>query len=351
MVYASDYYAFGSEMPERQLKFPSHGSPNYRYGFNGKEKDPEAAWGDTSYDYGFRIYNPRYARFLSVDPLTKSYPMLTPYQFASNMPINSIDLDGLEQLVAIRNEGQDKPIFYTVSDEDGRRAIETQFWLAFKNDLDPGKFIWLKGENEYKRSGSLYAPLFGTLNIDVRSAKTYLSFDPTPHKRIKRDFRIIESYQKFRQTYEGEQFEETLSNVALAGSMLITGGASSYVRLSGSAAKYLQSSFGKGIFDIVGQAIVKGDVNKIDISDAAASALVANGQLRNLIKSFADLTIEGGFSKENIKGVNDGLAEFGLRLVLDAGNSPMKDGAAKYVVDIIKKEQQKEIKSTISGSN
>ena len=36
---------------------------------------------------------------MSVDPLTKSYPMLTPYQFASNTPIAAIDLDGLESLV------------------------------------------------------------------------------------------------------------------------------------------------------------------------------------------------------------------------------------------------------------
>src|SRR5690606_27795529 len=32
----------------------------------------------------------------SVDPLTRGYPMLTPYQFASNTPIVAIDLDGLE---------------------------------------------------------------------------------------------------------------------------------------------------------------------------------------------------------------------------------------------------------------
>lgn len=36
------------------------------------------------------------SRFLSVDPLTNSYPMLTPYQFASNRPIDGTDLDGLE---------------------------------------------------------------------------------------------------------------------------------------------------------------------------------------------------------------------------------------------------------------
>jgi len=40
------------------------------------------------------------ARFLSVDPLTRSYPMLTPYQFGSNRPIDGIDLDGLEHAYA-----------------------------------------------------------------------------------------------------------------------------------------------------------------------------------------------------------------------------------------------------------
>jgi len=31
-----------------------------------------------------------------VDPLTGQYPELTPYQFASNSPVQNIDLDGLE---------------------------------------------------------------------------------------------------------------------------------------------------------------------------------------------------------------------------------------------------------------
>ncbi|WP_121356796.1 RHS repeat-associated core domain-containing protein [Flavisolibacter nicotianae] len=70
----------------------------YRYGFNGKEQDSEISGDGNQYDYGFRIYNPRLGRFLSVDPLTKGYPMLTPYQYASNRPVNGIDLDGLEFL-------------------------------------------------------------------------------------------------------------------------------------------------------------------------------------------------------------------------------------------------------------
>ncbi len=38
------------------------------------------------------------SRFLSIDPIGRKYPELTPYQFASNTPIQAIDLDGLEEL-------------------------------------------------------------------------------------------------------------------------------------------------------------------------------------------------------------------------------------------------------------
>lgn len=96
IVSACDYYAFGSKMPGR--KFNSSAN-KYRYGFNGKENDNETVGTDEgTQDYGMRIYNPALGRFLSVDPITKNYPELTPYQFASNKPIRAIDLDGLEAL-------------------------------------------------------------------------------------------------------------------------------------------------------------------------------------------------------------------------------------------------------------
>jgi RHS repeat-associated protein len=72
----------------------------YRYGFNGKELDRDEegmGGGGSTYDYGFRIYNPALAKFLSVDPLLAQYPWYTPYQFAGNSPIRYIDLDGLEE--------------------------------------------------------------------------------------------------------------------------------------------------------------------------------------------------------------------------------------------------------------
>ena len=88
----TNYYAYGMAMPGR-----AYVGVNYRYGFNGKEKDPEGmGGGGSTYDYGFRIYNPALAKFLSVDPLSDKYPWYTPYQFAGNMPIQFIDIDGLE---------------------------------------------------------------------------------------------------------------------------------------------------------------------------------------------------------------------------------------------------------------
>lgn len=89
------YYPFGMLIEERVFS-----SWSYRFGFNGKEKDDEGmGGGGSTYDYGFRIYNPQIAKFLSVDPLTSSYPWYTPYQFAGNLPIAAIDIDGLEEYI------------------------------------------------------------------------------------------------------------------------------------------------------------------------------------------------------------------------------------------------------------
>jgi len=96
VVDAIDYYPFGSLEPGRIYEATTAG--NYRYGFNGKENDNEVEGIGNEQDYGFRIYDPRAGRFLSLDPLTEKYPELTPYQFASNRPIDGIDQDGREHI-------------------------------------------------------------------------------------------------------------------------------------------------------------------------------------------------------------------------------------------------------------
>ncbi len=94
VVSANDYYPFGMMQYARSWTESNVG--NYRFGFNGKENDNEVKGVGDQIDYGKRIYDPRMGRFLSVDPLQKKYPELTPYQYASNRPIDGVDLDGLE---------------------------------------------------------------------------------------------------------------------------------------------------------------------------------------------------------------------------------------------------------------
>jgi RHS repeat-associated protein len=96
VISANDYYAFGSLMPGR-----SFSGGEYKFGFNGKENDNEVKGEGNQQDYGMRIYETRLGKFLSVDPLSQSYPFYSPYQFAGNTSIMAIDLDGLETQVAI----------------------------------------------------------------------------------------------------------------------------------------------------------------------------------------------------------------------------------------------------------
>lgn len=128
----SDYYPFGLQMPGRVVN-------DYRYGFNGKEKDQ--SFGNVHYDYGFRIYNPAIAKFLSVDPLTSSYPWYTPYQFAGNKPIIALDLDGLEE-ADYRNFllPNGRGVMVNVADEDEVLAFE-QHYIAMAKQIASNKAL------------------------------------------------------------------------------------------------------------------------------------------------------------------------------------------------------------------
>jgi RHS repeat-associated protein len=93
VVAENDYYPFGMQFSGGYRRFTTN---SYRFGYNGKPTDNDWNGDGAMYDYGFRIYDPRICKFLSVDPLAPDYPELTSYQFASNSPIEFIDIDGLE---------------------------------------------------------------------------------------------------------------------------------------------------------------------------------------------------------------------------------------------------------------
>ncbi len=158
----NDYYPFGMLLPNR-----NGSSDSYRYGFNGKEKDDEVKGEGLQYDYGFRIYDPRIAKFLSEDPLTKEYPWYTPYQFAGNTPIQANDLDGLEEihysLVYDRNNGT-TTLKYSHSVDIIDRFNDLVIDREATQWMDPGEYHYEERVEINKRTRyvlDIYDPSYG----------------------------------------------------------------------------------------------------------------------------------------------------------------------------------------------
>lgn len=69
---------------------------NYRYGFQGQEKDDEIKGAGNSVNYKYRMHDPRVGRFFAIDPLFRDYPHYSPYVFSGNEVIQFNELEGLE---------------------------------------------------------------------------------------------------------------------------------------------------------------------------------------------------------------------------------------------------------------
>jgi len=82
MTAKADYYPFGMPMPAHQVT-----DSNYRYEFQGQEKDPET--GMEAFE--LRLWEGRLGRWLTVDPMGQ-YD--SPYLGMGNNPINRIDPSG-----------------------------------------------------------------------------------------------------------------------------------------------------------------------------------------------------------------------------------------------------------------
>jgi len=110
----------------------------YSYAFNGKLHDDDIYGKDNSYNYGMRFYDPRLGRFLSVDPIAGKYPMLTPYQFASNTPIQASDRDGKEAFFEIIFEEAEveEPIIEAET-EEGLKEFAFKSSEVWSQDIIP----------------------------------------------------------------------------------------------------------------------------------------------------------------------------------------------------------------------
>lgn len=89
---ATDFYPFGMQMPKRHVS-----SSNYRFGFNGQEKDDEI-YGSTgsSYTAEFWQYDARIGKRWNIDPVVKHHE--SPYAAFAGNPIWFADPNGADSI-------------------------------------------------------------------------------------------------------------------------------------------------------------------------------------------------------------------------------------------------------------
>jgi hypothetical protein len=100
--------------------------------------------------------------------LAKDYPWYTPYQFAGNMPIWAVDLDGLEEKIVITNDWNDQVI--TIKDAKQIASIFKTYYAGVSEHV-----YWEKGWEDYSNEGRRDYPLYrGLLEINASKYGTLL---------------------------------------------------------------------------------------------------------------------------------------------------------------------------------
>jgi RHS repeat-associated protein len=142
-VSATDYAPFGAPLPGRSWQ-----NIEYRFGFQGQEKDDEISVAGSSIAYEDRIYNSRLGRWFSLDCMSKKYPNESNYIMTSDNPIFYVDI-----------KGKDKIVSYTVMTDKGT----AKFDVVTKNEV---MFTYVEKSDRMGNGGAGY-PTFTDINQTV----------------------------------------------------------------------------------------------------------------------------------------------------------------------------------------
>ncbi|CAG5087467.1 RHS repeat protein [Parvicella tangerina] len=167
----------------------------YRYGFNGMEKDDEVKGEGNSYDYGARMQDPRLGRWLSIDPYYRKYPSTSNYAFAMNSPTYIIDEGGNDIYVFVEKTG------ITKRTEDGENVWSSGHTVIAVDEYEEVE------EGVWKKTGRI---LVGEL---------YPAGQPMPERgqnavRGLYKMAVYDSPEEFKKKYE-ENYKEDYGNITL----------------------------------------------------------------------------------------------------------------------------------------
>jgi|GEM_PF-1119604 len=197
----SNMYPYGKSYGTNAIY---NAAEDYRYGFNGMEKEKNMdASGDIT-DFGARVFDANFPMFLSPDPLKSEFSNQSVYVFAGNNPIKYIDINGLARYYSYAGEymgsdGQnDNKLFITqlclpneisisqsLHTQSFRHTIEVPLLVAredFVKQMDeftrsPLSTLEYETASVFRRLGELVRPALSKITEYSDSEQDYSSFD------------------------------------------------------------------------------------------------------------------------------------------------------------------------------
>ncbi len=207
----------------------------YRFGFNGMEKDNEMKGLGNSLDFGARMYDSRVGRWLSLDPLAGKYPSVSPYAFVANNPIKFIDPDG--RIIKIKGPGSNMAVLELQSatnikigyNENSNSlyidVLNTDFSKFNKYDanlfnaiIDPDIYVniettfsMLNSEEQLLHGGAFFGAEYDSENNKVNTRQ---EINPEYLRKLDQDYRksgtstlheVLESYEGGKLSFKNKK--------------------------------------------------------------------------------------------------------------------------------------------------
>jgi hypothetical protein len=245
-----------------------------------------------------RMYDGRIGKFLSVDPLTKTFPWYTPYQFSGNSPIAKTDLDGGEPLdfkskwkyqplfdlkTGVKVKGTGTEIFVTDTKlGEGLRDVS----LVYDEVTKQNWFVHQSGNKNYYLK-----------NADGKNS--VMTIDPKTYQVKGGEFVEFETQDQI-QSRLGVELANNLEK-AVFGAVLI-GASLPALGGAGATGTFTGKGFASSGYNALSQLTMNGgDASKVNISEVAASFFIQGGSFKTL---FAKNAVGNVFEWNGSDGYN-----------------------------------------------
>jgi hypothetical protein len=273
-----------------------------------------------------------------VDPLSKEYPELTPYQFASNTPLWASDIDGLEARIrTIYSDSKGKTHFRIQNASDHTwaewKATKSAMYGGFGWTDNTSGFKWVSGFNSYNNKrqqdndpSGYSGPDGGILTIDTRGSVTKLSFEfkmgkdaPKGPKNPTIGESMKMGWEGYKMIYQDEGITEVRNNV-LTGFSLILGVGELEAGIT----------FWKAA----------GVLNDVDDLLKGSEILVSNKEAKTFIDAFKTITSYKSLQGTSISGLTNKKLSKKEMASLSLSIKGMADGIANMKKDQNQKKEE-----------